>query len=119
MSLIFVYGTLRRGASHHFHLAEARWVSVGRVRAVLYQVDWYPGCVLDEQQGVVVGDLFEVTPEQLGVLDEYEGDEYRRVRVQVETYDGRVEAWVWEWNREVEACRHISSGDWLHQASGE
>lgn len=116
---VFVYGTLRRGASNHRRLAGAAWVGDGTVRGRLYRIDWYPGLVLDDAAGEVRGEVHEVDAATLAALDAYEGSEYRRVRVAVvggvaSGGPGTVlEAWAWEWIGPIDEARRIRSGDWL------
>lgn len=118
---VFVYGTLRRGGSNHFRMAGGRFVTGGSVRGRLYRIDWYPGLVLVPGGGCVIGEVFDVTGDQLRELDvfeglsagETEGSEYRRVLTDV-SHDGKTtHAWVWEWLGPVDETRLIASGDWL------
>lgn len=120
--LVFVYGTLRRGGSNAWRMEGGRFVAPARVRGRLYFVDWYPGLVVDEEAGEVVGDLFEVDGGLLAMLDEFEGAstvevagaEYRRVRVEAVREDGEtVPAWLWEWLGPAPEERRVGSGDWL------
>ncbi len=122
--LVFVYGTLRRGASNACRMEGARFVETGKLRGRLYRIDWYPGLVLDAEAGWVMGDLFRVSPEHLRQLDGYEGlaegeiqgSEYRRVVAGVHSADfpGFPRgAWVWEWIGPIDRERMIVSGDWM------
>ncbi len=109
---VFVYGTLRRGGAQGCRMDAAQWLGTGRVRGELFRVSWYPGLVLREDGGFVKGDVFAVDDDLLESLDEYEGGEYRRVRVVVEG-DAAGDAWIWEWAGEVPEGGRIISGDWL------
>jgi gamma-glutamylcyclotransferase (GGCT)/AIG2-like uncharacterized protein YtfP len=42
-------------------------------------------------------------------MDEYEGDEYKRVRVKTST---DIECWVYEYKHDVYNFQQIESGDW-------
>lgn len=116
---IFVYGTLRRGGSHHWRLAEAEFIDAGTVAGAIYRIDWYPGLVLGG--GLVHGEVFAVESDLLAELDAFEGiaadevagSEYRRVAATVSTPQGDLTAWLWEWTGPVQDVRRISSGDWL------
>lgn len=113
---VFVYGTLRRGGTHHFRMAGAGYHAAGFVRGWLYRIDWYPGLVLDKAGGLVAGEIFDVAPELMARLDEFEGDDYRRVRTRVVTGQGEVEnVWVWEWCGAVDGCPQLADGDWLRE----
>jgi gamma-glutamylcyclotransferase (GGCT)/AIG2-like uncharacterized protein YtfP len=120
---IFVYGTLRRGASNHHRLKGAVWRGAATVRGVLYQVSWYPGLVLrDDQVGRVRGDCFEVPVGLMGELDAFEGlppgslcgEEYERVRIDIDLVDGEsIRAWAWLWRAGTDGLSKVGSGDWL------
>ncbi|MFC7335775.1 gamma-glutamylcyclotransferase [Haloferula chungangensis] len=122
--LVFVYGTLRRGASNAFRMEGAEWLYPGFVKGRLYKVDWYPAVVLDETGGKVEGELWRVSEDQLRELDAFEGDEYRRTKVTVfsghsaravNEWDGdQTEAWIWEWKGEVDSLEWMESGNWMH-----
>lgn len=121
--LVFVYGTLRRGASNAFRMEGAEFLRPGGVRGRLYRIDWYPGIVLSEDCGLIAGELWEVSSEMLEELDGFEGSGYRRVEVYVDRYDCDHEwiewntepktAWVWEWKGAEDSKRLIPSGDWF------
>lgn len=114
--LVFVYGTLRRGGSNHFRMADAEFVESGSLRGRLYRIDWYPGLVLDSAGDEISGDLFSVTPGQLALLDEFEGHEYRRIRATVRTpYGVPMQAWIWEWLMPADEGQRITGGDWLKE----
>jgi len=118
---VFVYGTLRQGGSNHFRMAGGRFVGSGHVNGRLYRIDWYPGLMLDPDAGLVTGEVFDVTEEQLHQLDvfeglsagEVEGSEYRRVLTDVSDGVKTTHAWVWEWIGPVDETKLIASGDWL------
>ena len=112
--LVFVYGTLRRGGSNNFRMDGSMWMGAASVNGHLYEVDWYPGLVLDDSGAEVIGDLYEVPADKLDALDEFEGSEYKRVRTMVQTAEDKaMSAWVWEWDRGIEGLSQIASGDWL------
>lgn len=114
MANIFVYGTLRRGGSNHFRMAEAEFVSAGTVNGRLYQIDWYPGLVLDASADMVTGEIYQVPLSVLDDLDRFEGEEYRRLKTAVLLPGGEaVSAWVWEWLGPVDESRRVRGGDWL------
>ena len=119
---VFVYGTLRRGASNACRMNGGTRVGDGTVLGRLFKVDWYPGLVLDPDGGPVRGEVWEVSAGQLEELDRFEGcdpasgvgGEYQRRMTPVELDDGRtVEAWAWDWTGPVEGIALIEGGDWL------
>jgi gamma-glutamylcyclotransferase (GGCT)/AIG2-like uncharacterized protein YtfP len=90
--LVFVYGTLMRGAASHDVLvrAGARFVGVARTAALRTLVDLGPYPALlpadaTRDRTAVQGEIYEVGPEALGELDAFEGCPklYRRERVEV------------------------------------
>jgi gamma-glutamylcyclotransferase (GGCT)/AIG2-like uncharacterized protein YtfP len=116
---VFVYGTLRRNGSNHFRMEGGSFLGEATVRGRLYKIDWYPGLVLDSEGDPIPGEIFEVGPEQLAALDEFEGvsaaevegSEYRRVEAVAQLRQGPMTVWVWEWIGSVdEDCR---IGEWL------
>lgn len=122
--LVFVYGTLRSGGTHHFRMAGAELVASGTVCGRIYRFDWYPGLVLGESGDEITGEVYAVGPALLAELDlfeglsagEIEGSEYRRVRAKVRTGSGEtITAWVWEWRGAVEETQRIAGGDWLKE----
>ncbi len=113
--IIFVYGTLRMGASNHHRLEGSRFLGGGIVRGRMFRIAWYPGVVLDPDAGDVAGELHAVDPAMLAALDEYEGSEYLRTRVSVDRGPGMppLDAWIWEYRMPVGGLARIASGDWL------
>lgn len=90
----------------------------------MYRIDWFPGLRLDPEAGRIVGEVYEVSPDQLAELDRFEGvsaeesghSEYRRVPVEVELDCGQtLIAWVWEWNGPVDETQLMGHGDWLQE----
>ena len=111
---VFVYGTLRPGGSNGFRMDSFRWIGPAAVNGHLYKVSWYPGLVLDENAGKVIGDLYEVSENGLAILDDFEGSEYKRVWTAVHNAIGEAQsAWLWEWNKPSEGLQLVSCGDWL------
>lgn len=112
--LIFVYGTLRKGACNSADkFVGAEYVDSDQIEGALYDLGWYPGFkrYLDED-GWVQGDVFRVAPEQLERLDAYEGapDLYRRIRVETE---GGYEVFVYEYNGYPDSDKLIPRGNWI------
>ena len=129
MSQVFVYGTLRTGASNAFRMKGASSLGSATVSAKLYRVhDDFPGIVLsNNSEDVLLGEVFTgVSNEHLHALDVYEGCDaqmpvseriYRRILAPVILESGEVaEAFIWEYIREVDERERIVSGDWLAQS---
>ena len=75
-TLLFVYGTLKRGCSNHHYLAGQRFVGVARTPPGyrLYDLGGYPGIAVkpDDREGVV-GEVWSVDDVALRRLDRFEG----------------------------------------------
>ncbi|MEP2777220.1 MAG: gamma-glutamylcyclotransferase family protein [Luteolibacter sp.] len=124
---VFVYGTLRRGASNHFRMAGAEFVGDGTIAGRIHFIDSHPAfvypalvCGGNER---VVGELFLVeATKHLAELDRFEGinprsdepDEYRRIKVEVKMDSGESRlAWVWDWAGDLGDSRALEGGDWM------
>jgi gamma-glutamylcyclotransferase (GGCT)/AIG2-like uncharacterized protein YtfP len=93
LSLLFVYGTLRRGGTDAHLMSGAEFLGEASIAAVVVQRGGYPGLV--HGGGSVQGELFEV-PEVLWLqLDEYEGPGYVCRLSDVEFGGETVRAWVY------------------------
>lgn len=125
---IFVYGTLRRDPTHdlyHLLARHGRFIGDARVQGRLFDLGAYPGMALDDTNGFVTGELYEVAvnwPSVIARLDEYEGcssndaepHEYRRELVQALRPSGEpVRAWAYVLNRDPQGLPVIESGDYL------
>ena len=116
-TVVFVYGTLRQGASNHFRLEGATALGEAWVLGQLYRIDWYPGLLLDDDGIPVRGEIYAVEREMLRKLDDFEGREYERLKITVHLKDGgEVEAWLYEYRGEVEGRMDLVPADWMHRA---
>src|SRR5580658_691009 len=103
MSLVFVYGTLKRGGSNHFLLAGQQFVGAARTRAgfALYDLDGYPGMVVDASAAEgIAGEVWSVDAACLAELDRLEGTGeglYRRDKIPLEApfADESVDAYLY------------------------
>ena len=125
-TFLFVYGTLRApvggpAADTHYHERIAATI-VGRQPAklhdaLLHDFGAYPG--VGPGNGVVVGELFEVTADGLAEADVIEGHPqyYERRLERVEVAAGQtVEAWVyWAPSNVLDDALVVSSGDWFER----
>ena len=133
-----MYGVLER---------YAQLVGVGTVGGQLFNLGHYPGLVLGISQGTellpdngskVWGEVYALTsdtaPTLLAILDDYESydaerieqSEYRRETIQVqlmndanvtEVNQRSVAAWVYVYNRDIEAYQVIPSGNYADVVS--
>ena len=136
---LFVYGTLRRFQREiiepdafdipesrknaffrsHTLLEKSPCLGMAKTHGILYDVGRYPAMVSGD--GTVVGEVYELEPEQLKTIDLLEGYEekypsrshYIRIRVPVIFEDEKSdEAEVYLYNRIVQGLTLIESGDY-------
>jgi gamma-glutamylcyclotransferase (GGCT)/AIG2-like uncharacterized protein YtfP len=104
---IFVYGLFRDQAKKM--LGDAEYVSRDYIKGKLYYVnEFYPG-YKPGKVGKVYGDVFIIDNNLLNSLDEYEGDEY--IRKKVNTGLGH-NCWVYEYFGDISNFIEIKAGDW-------
>ena len=118
-TLVFVYGTLKRGLSNHrwlrgqTFLGEARTVAGYR----MFDLGGYPGMVLAEGEdgGAIEGDVWAVDAEGLRGLDKLEGvaeGEYAFETVRLEGKWGEEEVKGYLYLRSVKGCLEVK-GRWV------
>ena len=76
MTLVFVYGTLKRGCRNHHHLTGQQFLGEARTDPgfTLYSLGEYPGLVRSADSAQqVVGEVWAVDPAGLRQLDLLEG----------------------------------------------
>ena len=121
LTLLFVYGTLRRGLRLHHHMQGAVYVGEARTAGSLYDIGTYPGLLLSPSCGWVSGELFKVDEKMIQSLDaveeynpeEPEHSEYLREVVTVWTPTGApMKAVAYIFNRDVRGFVFINSGDY-------
>ncbi|WP_425617613.1 gamma-glutamylcyclotransferase [Anatilimnocola sp. NA78] len=128
-TLVFVYGTLRRGGSRAIpdRFPAAKFLGKARVTGHLFDLqaagDHYPGLLLDENGTAVFGEVYEVDEKTLRRLDAIEGDSgdpgsslFSRTATVAysQTAGQRWDCFAYEFNR----LRHpyqrlIRGGDWI------
>jgi gamma-glutamylcyclotransferase (GGCT)/AIG2-like uncharacterized protein YtfP len=123
---IFVYGTLRQELDSPLAQAlreQGDYISPARLRAMLYEVDGYPGAILSNNAyDAVQGEVYAIPASLLPTLDQYEEcsqdfpepHEYVREQHEVELHNGEIiRAWVYIFNRDTAGLFQIKSGDYL------
>lgn len=114
-TLVFVYGSLRKGSSNHFRLGEAPFVEEGWILGRLYRIDWYPGMRLDEEGVPVRGEIYEIEREALRELDAFEGNEFERLKTKVHAKGGGdFHVWLYEYCKEVDSDAELLPADWVY-----
>lgn len=101
-TLLFVYGTLKRGCTNHAQLAGQRFVGLARTLPGhrLHDLGGYPGLVAASgEPGGVEGEIWSVDAKALSQLDAFEGVAeglYRRAPVALQPpFDKLVIAAYW------------------------
>jgi gamma-glutamylaminecyclotransferase len=99
-TILFVYGTLKRGFANHHLMAPQQFIgeAVTRPRYRVLDLGPHPGLILDEANGLAVkGELWAVSAECLARLDEFEEvpGPFIRARVEIERWGEEVDAYFW------------------------
>ena len=111
LSLVFVYGTLRRNEVNHYLLAEARYrgTSVTAPHYTLVDLGSYPGVVKNGGTRIE-GEVYEVTAQQMADLDRLEGYPHAYGREVIATPWGK--AWIYLYRGSLKDKAIIPSGIW-------
>lgn len=115
MTLVFVYGTLKRGGDNHQWLETQRFVTKARTAPLyrMFDLGGYPGMVRTPDGVCIEGEVWSVDEAglaQLDVLEDTDGGEYERVAMQLEGEFStqQVEGYIYlrsiEGRREVGVC---------------
>jgi gamma-glutamylcyclotransferase (GGCT)/AIG2-like uncharacterized protein YtfP len=104
---IFVYGLFRDQGKKV--LGDATYCGRSSINGKLWKVnEFYPGFT-KSNSGKVWGDIYLFNTDLLVGMDDYEGDEYNRVRVMTSS---DIECWVYEYKHDISNLPEIKSGDW-------
>jgi gamma-glutamylcyclotransferase (GGCT)/AIG2-like uncharacterized protein YtfP len=104
---IFVYGLFRDQAKSL--LGDAEYCGRHHISGKLYKVnEFYPGFIRSDS-GKVWGDIYLFNSDLLIGMDDYEGEEYSRIKVMTSS---DIECWVYEYKYNVSNLPEIKSGDW-------
>lgn len=82
-TVLFVYGTLKKGLSNHFRMENARFVGPARTLPIyrMYSLGWHPGLVYVGAEGAAIeGEMWAVPAATLIALDDFEGVPHAFVR---------------------------------------
>lgn len=110
-TLLFVYGTLKRGQSNHGRLQGARWLGKATLEgAVLYDLGPFPMAIAGD--GWVAGELYAVAWADLPQLDAFEGCPRLYQRRWLPLADGR-QAWAYLGQpHHVRHVKRLPGGHW-------
>lgn len=102
-TVLFVYGTLKRGERNYFRLADQEFLGTVTTAAKYRVIDLgpHPGLIRDATSGLAVhGELFAVDARCLTELDAFEEVPGPFVRERIEV-PGRGEVWAYYMNTPV------------------
>ncbi len=103
---LFVYGQFRDIAKKL--LKEHVFCGRATIDGKIYKVnESYPGFV--DGDGKVFGDVYLIDGSVFPDLDEFEGDEYDRVRMMTSL---DIECWVYKYKYDITTFNEIKCGDW-------
>ena len=113
-SILFLYGTLKRGQKNHHFLAGQEFLGEATTMPLyrLYGLGCHPGMVLDPDNGLdVAGELWAVDDAALAKMDEFEGvpDWFIRQDVAVRDCFETVQAYFFNGTVPEGA---VSGGEW-------
>jgi gamma-glutamylcyclotransferase (GGCT)/AIG2-like uncharacterized protein YtfP len=121
MEYIFVYGTLLKQFNNEVLKPIQAYLHVagsGSIKAELYNLGEYPGLVESASASQIVkGEVYNIQEpgKVFEVLDEYEGDEYKRKRKLVRLNDSKtIRCWVYVYRQKLSPeHKRIMNGDYL------
>lgn len=103
---LFVYGQFRDTAKNL--LKEPVFHEKTTIEGKIYKVnEFYPGFV--DGAGKVLGDVYLIDPILFPELDDFEGDEYIRVKT---ITSNNIECWVYKYKYDIKGFDEVKSGDW-------
>ncbi|MEL4304884.1 gamma-glutamylcyclotransferase family protein [Methanococcoides sp. LMO-2] len=120
MSLLFVYGTLKKGCCNHHLLENSVPVSEAFTedRFRMLNLEYFPGVVKGKPVSRISGEVYDVVNETLDVLDEFEGKWFYREDVLL---GNGSKAAMYFLSAEVPCERYpvIGSGNWMDHPVSE
>ena len=130
---LFAYGFLKS----QFHgdrktetpVIDGELIGTGFYTGRIYRVDVFPGVIYDDQLPAnVKGEVFKLfKPEDtLHILDRYENakplvqlnPDYERVLRPIQTEQGTLQCWVYEYLHPVKPSTEIAEGEFCHHTLG-
>lgn len=108
MSILFTYGTLKKGFKNHKLIENSKYIDTGKIVGFdLYDLGPFPG--IKEGTEEVFGEIYEIDRETLKRIDrlESEGILYNRETVDVVTEDSHLTAMTYILNIDVNNTKRI------------
>jgi gamma-glutamylaminecyclotransferase len=89
MTRVFVYGTLKRGGENHEWIKSQTFVAPARTKPFyrMFDLGGYPGMIRSEDGIAIEGEVWDVDDvglTRLDVLEDIEGGEYERVKIELQ-----------------------------------
>jgi gamma-glutamylcyclotransferase (GGCT)/AIG2-like uncharacterized protein YtfP len=113
-TLLFFYGTLKRGQRNHYLLAGQEFLGEAITMPLyrLHAVSSYPGMTLDQDDGLSVkGELWAIDDATLTRLDEFEGVPEWFIRADIAVRDCFETVQAYLYNKPI-SSGVISSDEW-------
>lgn len=110
---IIVYGTLKRGfGNNSIYLTDDQFCGSATFKGKMYDYGYFPYVDITEE-GIIHGEVFEVTPEELKRLDHLEGYPGFYDRTKIKPLDYKYECWVYHISgKQNDPKKEIISGKW-------
>ena len=114
---VFVYGTLKRGHQRHSALSNSPLIAQETIKGTLLNLGNFPGFIPEGNEDVH-GEIYEITPQILSLLDRIEGhpDFYKRQLIATEhQHMHQKDVWVYclpESYLQEANYKRIPSGIW-------
>lgn len=116
-TLLFVYGTLRKGGENQVTrlYPNSSFVGNASVKGKLFDMGGYPAILLNEEGYRIVGEVYDIDDETLAKLDAFELDAgYDRTPIETLVNDEPVSCWIYGPPAELSAGKpEVVSGDWI------
>ncbi|MET3695940.1 gamma-glutamylcyclotransferase (GGCT)/AIG2-like uncharacterized protein YtfP [Bacillus oleivorans] len=118
---VFVYGTLRKYESNHGYIQNSTCkANQAWVKGILYDTgDGYPALTVDDNSGLVYGEVYEVdavTLEKIDDLEDYKADRdenlYMRIETNIYTDQGVLKGFTYVAGNQSRLRNKIDLGDW-------
>ncbi len=115
MTNVFVYGTLKKGFSLHNFLSESVLICEDSITGTMYDLGPYPSIILEG--GKVHGEVYEITPKTLKILDTVEGYPSHYKRTEVTTDKGlKVLVYYYQSKKYLNDRNVVKSGIYFNEA---
>lgn len=116
-TLLFVYGTLRKGGENDITriYPTSVLVSDASVKGTLFDMGGYPAILLDDAGTSIVGEIYEIDGETLAKLDDFETEAgYDRMSIEIPVNGNITPCWIYGPPSELSAGKSdVDSGDWI------